>query len=255
MQRFYLPEINIQDNIFILKESTILSQLIKVLRVKVWEEIIFFNWQDNIDYLFTIENIDKREIRLYLQKEIPKVGNENYRSSKQEVNLFQALPNKLSKIESILQKWVEVWLKSFTFFSSNRSQKIPLSDNKIKRFKKIIIEAVEQSNQNIIPKLQFNKTLSTEGLNPLNKKEITNKGNNNCLNLFFHTSIENSLPLKDINISESDIINILVWPEWWWDNLEIWDFIEKWFKNIYLWTNILRTETVSSVVWFFLKQK
>jgi RsmE family RNA methyltransferase len=39
------------------------------------------------------------------------------------------------------------------FFRSKRSQKLNLSENKIERLKKIIIEASEQSNRNIVPEL------------------------------------------------------------------------------------------------------
>jgi hypothetical protein len=41
--------------------------LIKVLRVRTWDEIIFFNWVDDIDYIYKIISIDKREV--YLEKQ------------------------------------------------------------------------------------------------------------------------------------------------------------------------------------------
>ncbi|MDF1682326.1 MAG: 16S rRNA (uracil(1498)-N(3))-methyltransferase [Patescibacteria group bacterium] len=41
------------------------------------------------------------------------------------------------------------------FFKSERSQNINLSENKIERLNKIIIEAVEQSGRSKIPELAF----------------------------------------------------------------------------------------------------
>jgi len=39
------------------------------------------------------------------------------------------------------------------FFKGDRSQKLNISENKIKRFKKIILESAELSGRNIIPNL------------------------------------------------------------------------------------------------------
>jgi RsmE family RNA methyltransferase len=39
------------------------------------------------------------------------------------------------------------------FFKSERSQKLNVTDKKIERLNKIILEAVEQSERNIIPTL------------------------------------------------------------------------------------------------------
>jgi len=76
------------------------------------------------------------------------------------------------------------------------------------------------------------------------------KGNNWEENLFFHTRGDNSKPLKEINLKSNT--NLFVWPEGWWNDEEILEFNKIWFTHIYLWNRILRCETVSSVVWFYL---
>ena len=237
MHRFYNPDFSIWEKNINIKDKNFLNQLIKVLRVKNWDKIILFNSIDNFDYLYEISSLEKKNILL---SKIEKI--EKKQEKKFEINLYQALPNKLSKIELILQKWVEVAIDNFYFFPACRSQKLIISENKKERLKKIIIEAVEQSWQNKIPKLIFlekNFSLDFPWKN---------------LNLFFHTKNNNSKLLKDINIKNYENINIFIWPEWGFSEKEIKNFLEKNFIQIYLWKNILRTETTWIVVWFFINQ-
>jgi RsmE family RNA methyltransferase len=46
------------------------------------------------------------------------------------------------------------------FFKSDRSQKLLLSENKLTRLQKIIIEAVEQSGRSIVPELMITDDIS-----------------------------------------------------------------------------------------------
>lgn len=59
--------------------------------------------------------------------------------------LVQSLPNKLEKLEFILQKGVETGIDEFIFFPADRSQKLALLDKKVDRLEQIVVEAVEQS--------------------------------------------------------------------------------------------------------------
>ena len=229
MQRFYLKDFRFSEE-YILKDKDILFQLVKVLRTQLWEEIIFFNWEDLIDYVYKIKLIDKKFIELEFVRNINKVF-----TDKISLNLYQALPNKLSKLEYIIQKWTEVGYKSFYFFNSDRSQKLNITENKIERLKKVCIEAVEQSWWNTVPNLVF-----------LDKLEI----DKNKENIYFDLWGEESIKIANYNL-RSDSLNLFVWPEWWWSEKERVFFMENSFEKIYLWERIFRTETVSSVVWFF----
>ena len=71
------------------------------------------------------------------------------------ITLCQALPNKYEKIEYILQKGVEIGIKKFVFFRSDRSQKLILSDGKKERFLLIAKEALEQCGGVIFPEILF----------------------------------------------------------------------------------------------------
>jgi RsmE family RNA methyltransferase len=54
------------------------------------------------------------------------------------------MPNKLEKLEYIIEKGVEVGVRKFVFFRSDRSQKLILSDAKKSRLIAIAREALEQ---------------------------------------------------------------------------------------------------------------
>lgn len=240
MHRFYYDFLITKKEDFkaiIIKEKDLLNQLINVLRFSIWENIILFNWKVSIDYVYTISKIEKNQITLDYVAEVSKKNDNSL-----EVNLYQSLPNKLDKLEYILQKWVEVWIGKFVIFWSDRSQKLILSENKIERLKKIIIEAVEQSGGSTIPELVI-----------LGKK--LDLKNDNSLNLCFHTKDEKSVHLKDLDIWNKKEVNLFVWPEGGFSEKEVDNFKSRWFILVFLWNRILRTETVWSVVWFYLGQK
>ncbi len=232
MQRFHLPTLNNQENFIILKDNEIYHQLTKVLKTQIWEEIIFFDWNNYFDYVYKIESIEKKSISLKLTNKIQK-STENLL----EINLFQSIPNKQEKIELIIQKWVEVWYKSFNFFKSERSQNLKINENKIDRFKKIITEAVEQSGRNIVPELLFSEKIDFKNII--------------WENIYFHTNKTKAKKLKELEIKKWKV-NIFVWPEWGFTDNETSSFDKIWFQKVNLWDSILRTETAWIVVWFYL---
>lgn len=251
MQRFYIPNFEKQD-IFILNDKDIFHQLTKVLRIRTWEKIIFFDWVENLDFVYEIIEISKKEIKLNFIEEIRKDSELHF-----ELNLFQAMPNKLEKIEYILQKWVEIWMKKFTFYRSERSQKLVISEKKEERLKKIIVEAVEQSWRSFVPEFEISPPPSP--LYPQGAPRPCKEGGEN---IFLHTQNNNSENLKDFiedcsshhwwkNITE---LNIFIWPEWWFSEPEIKNFEDNNFTRIHLWNRILRTETAGVVVGFTLWQ-
>lgn len=235
MQRFFLESNSLGNIEVILQDEEIIYQLIKVLRAKTWDEVIFFDSKNFIDFKYKITSIDKKNIIFSFIEKIIKIQ-ENYK-----LVLFQSIPNKIDKIEEIIQKGTEVWYSEFNFFRAERSQDLRLSPNKIQRFEKIIKEAVEQSNRNIIPTLNF-----------LEKLDITSIS---WEKLFFHTDKKNAKKLSDNSLNFSQNINIFVWPEWGFSDRENDLFLKYNSIKINLWENILRTENTPIVVWFYLLQK
>lgn len=232
MQRFYYPNLQNEKSIIIKHDNEIFHQLTKVLRSKLWEKIVLFDWNNYTDLVYEIENIDKKSISIKLIEKIEKKCN-----TKIKLHLYQALPNKQEKIEFIIQKWVEVWYSSFIFFKSDRSQNLKISENKIERFKKIIIEATEQSGRNLIPEIKF-----------IEKIEL-NKIRGDLI--YFHTNNSKAKKLNEIKINEWNI-NIFVWPEWGFSENEIQNFQKNNLIKVNLWDYILRTETTWIVVGFYI---
>jgi len=235
MQRFFLENLETSNFNFVLNDKELFKQIIKVLRWEIWDKFVFFNWEDFVDYIFEIKKIEKKEIYLEQVWRIEKQTQINF-----ELNLFQALPNKLDKIESIIKNWTQIWITNFLFFKAERSQKINLSDKKIERLNKIIIESSEQCGRNIVPNLVI-----------WNKIDFNNL---NWKNHFMHTKNENSKLLKEIKIEKNENINLFVWPEWGFSDDEIWKFEREKCERIFLWDNILRTELAWISTWFYLIQ-
>lgn len=236
MQRFYFNQLEKRDDSLTIKNPDLLNQFNKVLRAKQWDEFVFFNGSDKIDFIYKIVSIEKREVYLEKQWEL-----ENNTEIDFDLNIFWALPNKLDKIEYIIGKWVEVWVTGFYFFKWERSQKLILSPNKIERLNKIIKEAVEQSGRSRVPELIIEENISLDDF----------KGNDNII---FHTQWSNSVNLKDLKLDYDKWINLFVWPEWGFSDDELDIFNDLWFKRVHLWNRVLRTETTWVVVGFFIIQ-
>ncbi len=228
MQRFYF-DINLWTNILI-QNKNFFHQISHVLRSKIWDEIILFNWNWN-EYIYKIWNIKKEEIKLNFIKNFKNKSDLNI-----EINLYQSMPNKYEKIEYILETWIDIWISNFYFFYSKRSQKLSINENKKERFKFIIKESLEQCDWNKMPNLFFENKLNLE-------KIIWEK-------IVLHTKENKKNNLKIF--CEKKKINLFVWPEWWWDENELTQFEENNFTFLNFWSRILRTETAWIIIWFLI---
>lgn len=234
MQRFFLP-VSLWETQMILQDDEIMYQLVKVLRAQAWDEVVFYDWVQTIDFVYKITSIDKKNIIFSLVEKIEKPA------EKLNLVLFQSLPNKIDKIEEIIQKGTEIGYSEFNFFRAERSQELRLSPNKIERFEKIIKEASEQSQRNIVPKLNF-----------LEKMDVSKIS---WENIFFHTDANNSKKISELIVDNTKNINIFVWPEGGFSPRENENFEKNNFIKVNLWNNVLRTENTPIVVWFYILQK
>lgn len=235
MQRFFLENLNTSNYSFTLKDKDLVNQILKVLRSKVWDKFIFFDWVDLYDYVFEIKEILKKEI---VFEQVDRIKKESEASF--EINLFQALPNKIDKVESIIKNWTQIWVSNFLFFKTERSQKLKISEAKQKRLNKIILESCEQCGRNLIPNLII--------------WEKINFSNLEWKNIFLHTKNSNSENLKDISVKENEIVNIFIWPEWGFSESEVSEFENNNFIWVFLWDRILRTELAWISSAFYLIQ-
>jgi 16S rRNA (uracil1498-N3)-methyltransferase len=235
MQRIYLENTDLSQENVILKDKELVHQLTKVLRVRIWEEISLFDGINTSDILFKIIELWKREISLERISQ-----HENDSEIDFELSLYNALPNKLEKIEYIIQKGTEIGFSEFNFFRTDRSQKLVISDNKLIRLEKIITEAAEQSGRAIIPKINISDNFDINNLP-------------DWKNIFFHTKNNNSQDLKSIEKKIWDKINLFVGPEGWWSEREV-EILEQNTSRIHLGNRILRTETTGIVTGFYIIQ-
>lgn len=197
--------------------------------------MVFFDGIHLFDSVYRITEIQKDQV--VCEKQETRLGN----TDRCSVTLYQALPNKLEKLEYIIQKGVEVGVQTFIFFRSDRSQKLQLSDSKRSRLTKIMIEAVEQSGACVLPEIHFFDEFSFE-------QHISSH------HIYLHTENLASKKLRDIARKEEQY-SIWIGPEGGWSEKELQNFREKNMTPVYLGSQILRTETVGLVTAFFLLQR
>lgn len=213
------------DNISI-KNREILDQIRKVLRMKIWDHIFVQN-----------ENI-RHELQIYDRDSDTIFGNIiqtiKYEWEKDKKWIIIAMSNKREKMELIVQKLTEIWIKNIYFRPSERSVIRTRNDKKIQRINNIAREAIEQSWWRYLPNIEFKKNIS----------EIIKWKNI----IIFDKSD------KNIDWQPEFLQNTIwiIWPEWW---LTTNDY-ENFWKNIQiisLWDTVLRTETASILAWRLIK--
>lgn len=224
--QLFLTDFNTKwDNITI-KDSEILNQIRKVLRMKIWDHI--FVQHENMRFEVQIQdwNTDTIQWKIINTIKCPWQKDSKW--------IAIAMPNKWEKMELIVQKLTEIWIKNIYFWPSERSIIRTRNDKKIQRINSIAREAVEQSWWRYLPDIQFYSNLSE--IIKWKQIFVFDKSDNDV-------SENHKFPPNAIWI---------IWPEWWltkWDYANLWDNIHI----ISLWDTVLRTETASIVVWWLMK--
>lgn len=232
MQRFYQNKSLSETEIL---TDSLFHQLTRVLRIREGEKIILFNG-DGMESVYEIVSLRKKEctaIRRALHTPEDREVDKN-------ITLYQALPNKMEKIEWILQKNTEIGVKKMVFFRSERSQKLMLSENKIKRFHSIVVEAAEQCGALVLPRVIFLEWWLDEALQQRKDGEM---------GIMLHTQWRDGAWTEWKNEQN---IGIWVWPEWGWSDMEIKKMENYYMITAHFWERILRTETAGMVMAFSL---
>ena len=213
------------DNITI-NDTEILNQIRKVLRMKIWDHIFVQN--ENIRY----------ELEIYDRNSDTIFGNIiqiiKYEWKKDEKWIAIAMSNKREKMELIVQKLTEIWIKNIYFRPSERSVIRTRNEKKTNRISSISKEALEQSRWRYLPNIEFKKNISE--IIKWKNIVVFDKSDKN-------TDWKTNFPQNTIWI---------IWPEWWLskkDYQELWQNIEI----ISLWDTVLRTETASILAWRIIK--
>jgi len=135
-------------------EPEIVFQLVKVLRVKAGDLVTLLPQMESdgagadfLEYDFEVGVANKNAVDLR-----PKGSRKNENELSFALNLWLCLPNKPEKLEMILQKAVEIGVRSVALFESDFSQM--KHQLRMDRLEKIMTEAAEQSERAVVPQLE-----------------------------------------------------------------------------------------------------
>ena len=208
-----------------ISDIEILSQIRKVLRMKIWDT--FFVQNGDTRYKLEISERDDKNIfwKIVESIEQPKETNRTW--------IAIAMSNKRDKMETIVQKLSEIWIKYIYFRPSERSIIRERNNKKLERINKIAKDAIEQSRWRQLPKITFEKDISKI----IEWKEIVvfDKSEHDFKNIW---TIKNAL--------------WIIWPEWGLTENDYKKFWEK-IKTVSLGDTVLRTETASIIAARYLK--
>jgi len=228
-----------QASIFILHETVKLSDdafghLIRVLRLKEGDEVIFFNGNETAQYQAKLVDVTKKQASAeILVKE--EVNNE----SPLNIHLGQGI-SRGDRMDFTLQKSVELGVNTITpLFTERCGVKLNAErlEKKLQQWQKIVISACEQSGRCIVPTVRqpmlLNEWLAekTEAL----KVNLHPKAQ--------HTII--SLPALSSIDDKGQRVRLLIGPEGGLTDDEIGQANKAKFQDVLLGPRVLRTETAA----------
>jgi RsmE family RNA methyltransferase len=227
MQLFITPYQQ-EKKLLIIREERVVSQCVKVLRYSPWSEFFVQSSQGRKKVI--LQRIEKNSLYTNIIKsyDIPVLWN--------HLTMAIAVPNKIDKLELIVQKLWEIWVHSIIVRSAVRSQLKEIPEKKIQRLQSILCEAVEQSWGRHMPELKVVSRLWWT----IENKEIV---------VFDITSAQHH---NASLIQQNHALMGIIGPEWWLDDR---DYKEFWnnYSIESLGETILRMETAAIIAAWKLK--
>ena len=145
MPHFLIETKNIQDNKITVREKDLYQHIIKSLRAKIGEKILFLD-ENEIQYETKLSQINSSDFDCVIEKKYPS-------NRKLGLNLYvaQSVLNSDAQISSI-QKATELGVKGIIpLHTDNCSVKESVIKNKIEKWQKIALESVKQCERADIP--------------------------------------------------------------------------------------------------------
>jgi len=182
--RIFLDEKILNGKIIVIKEK-LAHYLINVLRCKVNEKILIFN---DGEWMAEIINIKSKAIELIVEKKVKDI------SEQRPIKLYFS-PLKRSPNEILVQKCTEIGVNIFQPVAMEHTN---ISKVNVDRLKLISTEAIEQSAQLIIPKI--NQTISFKNfIEQISSNEIVIACTVQCKSMSISQIVKDNLS-KDISI-------------------------------------------------------
>ncbi|MWP61977.1 16S rRNA (uracil(1498)-N(3))-methyltransferase [Gilliamella sp. Pas-s25] len=226
MTRIFQP-FTIEQNSIITLDDNAFNHLIRVLRMKVGENIILFDGSNHITPA-VIQQINKKSVTVKTASSIL-----DNRESPLEIHLGQVI-SRGEKMEFTIQKSVELGISSITPLLSERcGVKLDAErlDKKVQQWQKIVISACEQCGRNVVPVV-----------NPVIKLETWCASLTTQLRLNLHPKAKHGITQLPSGYND---ISLLIGPEGGLSNDEINMTHNYQFTDILLGPRVLRTETAA----------
>ena len=232
MHRFFINSDLIKGKEISLGNPTS-HQIKNVLRMTQGDYFELFNNTGN-SYKAKIIDSEGNLIKCFIEDQLKTSQDEI------EINVFQSII-KISKLELIVEKLTEIGISSFTPIITERTQKKDidsLSENKLKRLKKISIESSEQSGKVYIPIISSIKRLRNLDI-----------GSPDNLDIVFYENNDNAKKLNYLKnkFSDKKSISVFIGPVGGFSIEEIEYFKSKESVIINLGNTIFKSDTASII--------
>jgi len=234
--RIYIQPKDI-NNFIEIKDKDLVHKIRNVLRLKKEDFLYVFDGQGK-EYLYGIEAIAKKSVSI-------KRDSLSKSSPVPDRRIILGFPlAKEDKIDFILQKATELGVDGFIPFACKRCLKVKVSDEKLERWKRIITEALRQSERLWMPSLK----------EVLDFQEITSVS----YKVKLVASVKGEKVSSILDGQEEEVF-VLVGPEGDFSPSEYNQLEQSNFKFLKLSSHILRVETASifsvGLINYFSKKK
>lgn len=217
---FYLH--HFLENTIITIENEEFHHMTRVMRNQVGDQVELVNGLNQLA-IASIDSMTKKSAELSIKKV--------FTSTPSSYGVLNQALLRLSKLEWIIEKAVELNVKEIRLYPAIYSEKVDLKETQFERLKILIQSAVKQSGRLDLPLLTL--------VPPIEKWE-----RESCPCYFGDTSIDRvSLLTEDLSASSSAMFT--VGPEQGFHEKEIKKLKELGYKGVSLGSNILRTETAA----------
>lgn len=235
MHRFFVSPKQIEDGCVTI-EGEDFKHITKVLRLGNEESIEVCDGNGR-DHIAVVEQVGKDSLTCHIAESRPSAGE----NRSLHLTLFQGLP-KGQKMESIIQKCVEVGVASVVPFSSKRTvvQLGDKKDKKAQRWQRIAYEAAKQSKRGRVPEI----------CEPMPLSKILDILDNYDLVLVAYEAEEEKM-LKSVLMTlefDPENVGVIIGPEGGFAPEEVEALEEAGAYSVSLGKRILRTETAGVVL-------